>query len=321
MNSVRLDALDYREHSMNYLVTGGAGFIGSHITEHLVTSGKRVAVLDNLSTGKLDNLKAFANKIDFVQGDIRDDALLKRVMQNIDVVFHEAAVASVTKSIESPIETDSINIGGTVSVLTAAKDCGVKKVIFASSAAIYGDDPELPKREGMNPNPLSPYAFHKLAGEYYCRLFHRLYGLSCVVLRYFNVFGPRQDPASPYSGVISIFLDRFKRDTDYTIYGDGKQSRDFIYVQDVVRANLAAAAIDFDHVPIINVACNKSHSLLELVQILQKLSDSSKKPSFAPERLGDIKHSLADNTRMKLLLQVNPKVDFAEGLRLLWKSD
>lgn len=305
---------------MNYLVTGGAGFIGSHIVEHLVNSGKPVTVLDNLSTGRLENLKSFESKIDFVQGDIRDEALLKQVMQNIDVVFHEAAVASVTKSIEAPVETDAINIGGAVTVLTVAKDCGVKKVVFASSAAIYGDDPKLPKLEDMNPKPLSPYAFHKLAGEYYCRLFHQLFGLPCVALRYFNVFGPRQDPSSPYSGVISIFMDRFKRDMDYTIYGDGQQSRDFIYVEDIVRANLAAAATDFDHVPIINVACNKSHNLLDLIQVLQKISGSSREPIFAPERVGDIKHSLADNTRLKTLLQIEPKVDFADGIRRLWES-
>lgn len=304
---------------MNYLVTGGAGFIGSHIAEHLVRAGNQVTIIDDLSSGKLENIRPFRDQIQFVQGDIRDHELMKRDIQNIEVVFHQAAVASVTKSVEDPVTTDSINIGGTVSVLSAAKENKVKKVVFASSAAIYGDDPRLPKTEDMSPAPLSPYAFHKLAGEYYCRLFHQLYGLSCVALRYFNVFGPRQDPSSPYSGVISIFMDRFQKNQDYTIYGDGKQSRDFIFVEDVVQANLAAANTQFDHVPVINVACNRSHNLLELVEILKSISDTSKDPQFAPARAGDIQHSLADNSQMKTLLKVTPQVDFQEGLKRLWE--
>lgn len=306
---------------MKYLVTGGAGFIGSHIAEHLVRAGNRVTIVDDLSTGKLENIKSFQDELYFVQGDIRDYELMHKVSRDMDVIFHEAAVASVTKSVEDPIGTNSVNVGGTVTVLSAAKASGVKKVVFASSAAIYGDDPQLPKKEEMLPKPLSPYAFQKLAGEYYCRLFLQLYGLSSVALRYFNVFGPRQDPSSPYSGVISIFMDRFKNDREYTIYGDGEQSRDFIYIEDVVRANLAAAAVDFDSVPIINVARNQSNTLLQLVQILQKLSNSSRAPAFAPERLGDIKHSLADDTRLRALLNVTPEVDFAEGLRRLWEYE
>ncbi|MFQ5652811.1 MAG: NAD-dependent epimerase/dehydratase family protein, partial [bacterium] len=302
---------------MKYLVTGGAGFIGSHIAEHLAKADQEVIVYDNLSSGKLTNLESFKDKVEFVNGDIRDNTLLGKVMAGVDIVFHEAAVASVAKSVEDPVMTDAVNVGGTVSVLTAAKDNGVKKVVFASSAAIYGDDPELPKREEMQPKPLSPYAFHKLAGEYYLRLFHQLYGLNGVALRYFNVFGPRQDPSSEYSGVISIFLDRFKRDAEYTIYGDGEQSRDFIFVQDVARANLAAAAIEFDHVPIINVACNHANNLLQLVEHLQEISGATRAPKFGPERLGDIKHSLADNSRLKSLLGVAPEVGFREGLRRL----
>ena len=308
------------DKNMNYLVTGGAGFIGSHIAENLVKAGQDVTIVDDLSTGKMENLKSFGDKIKFVQGDIRKYSLMKKVCQNKDVIFHQAAVASVTKSVEEPVETDSINTGGTVTVLQAARDCGVKKVIFASSAAIYGDDPGLPKTEDMAPNPLSPYAFQKLAGEFYCRLFHQLYGLSCVALRYFNVFGPRQDPSSPYSGVISIFMDRFKKDEEFTIYGDGKQSRDFIYVQDVVRANLSAAQTEFNDVPLINVACNQSHNLLDLVEQLKALAGSEKEPRFAPERTCDIKHSLADNTKMRSLLQVKPEIPFAEGLKRLWNS-
>lgn len=306
---------------MKTLVTGGAGFIGSHIAENLVQAGNDVTIVDDLSTGKIQNLRTFENKVKFVPGDIRDYKLMKDVTQGIDIVFHEAAVASVAKSIEDPIKTDSINVGGTVTVLTAAKDNGVKKVIFASSAAIYGDDPELPKTEDMTPKPLSPYAFHKLAGEYYLRLFNQLYGLQGVVLRYFNVFGPRQDPSSEYSGVISIFLDRFNRNVDYTIYGDGKQSRDFIYIEDVVRANLAAAIIDFETVPVINVACNRSNNLLGLVKILKGISNSSRDPNFGPERLGDIKHSLADNTRLKTLLKLEPAVKFRDGLKKLWQAE
>lgn len=306
---------------MKYLVTGGAGFIGSHIAEHLVREEQEVVVYDNLSTGKLSNLDTFADKVAFVQGDIRDGARLQQALQGVDVVFHEAAVASVAQSVEQPVETDAINVGGTVTVLTAARDAGVKRVVFASSAAVYGDDPELPKREDMAAKPVSPYAFHKFAGESYLKLFHQLYGLSGVALRYFNVFGPRQDPSSEYSGVISIFLDRFKRDVDYTIYGDGKQSRDFIYVEDVARANLAAAATDFDHVPVINVACNRSNNLLDLVSHLQEISGSGRQPQLGPARAGDIKHSRADNARLKSLLGVEPKVSFQDGLRRLWEAE
>lgn len=306
---------------MKYLVTGGAGFIGSHIAEELVREGHDVTIVDDLSTGKLSNIFPFEDKVNLVQGDIRDYDLMRKATQGIDIVFHEAAIASVAKSVEDPVATDAINVGGTVSVLTAAKECGVKKVVFASSAAIYGDDPELPKREDMAPKPLSPYAFHKLAGEYYLRLFHQLYGLQGVALRYFNVFGPRQDPKSEYSGVISIFLDRFKRDVEYTIHGDGKQSRDFVYVKDVVRANLAAAATDFDHVPVINVACSRSNDLLTLAQHLQDISGVSRQAQFGPERAGDIKHSRADNTRLKTLLKVDPKVGFREGLEKLWQAE
>lgn len=303
---------------MKYLVTGGAGFIGSHIAEKLVDLGQDVTIVDDLSTGRLENLQPFKDKVRFIKGDIRDYTVMAEATQGIDVVFHEAAVASVTKSVEDPIETDSINVGGTVTVLQAAKENGVKKLVFASSAAIYGDDPELPKNESMQPKPLSPYAFHKLAGEYYCNLFHQLYGLSCVALRYFNVFGPRQDPSSPYSGVISIFLDRFKNDAEYTIYGDGQQSRDFIYIEDIVRANLAAAETDFDYVPVINAACNQSTTLLDLVKNFKDISHSSREAKFGPERVGDIKHSLADNSRLRALLKVTPEVPFADGLRRLW---
>jgi len=305
---------------MKYLVTGGAGFIGSHIAEKLVERGDDVTIVDNLSTGKLENLASFENRVKFVHGDIRDFNLMKDVSRDIDTIFHEAAVASVTLSIEDPVATDAINVGGTVSVLTAAKENGVRKVVFASSAAIYGDEPTLPKTEDMPPKPLSPYALHKLAGEYYLRLFHQLYGLNGVALRYFNVYGPRQDPSSEYSGVISIFMDRFKKNLDYTIYGEGKQSRDFIYVEDVACANLAAATTHFDDVPVINVACNRSNDLLKLVGVLQEISGSNRAPQFGPERNGDIKHSLADNSRLKALLAITPEIEFSEGLHRLWES-
>ncbi len=305
---------------MKYLVTGGAGFIGSHIAENLVKLGQDVTIVDDLSTGRLENLQTFKDKVRFIKCDIRNYKVMAEATQGIDVVFHEAAVASVAKSVADPIGTDSINVGGTVTVLQAAKENGVKKLVFASSAAIYGDDPELPKTESMQAKPLSPYAFHKLAGEYYCNLFHQLYGLSCVALRYFNVYGPRQDPSSPYSGVISIFLDRFKNDAEYTIYGDGRQSRDFIYIEDIVRANLAAAETDFDYVPVINAACSQSNTLIDLARNLKEISHSSREAKFGPERVGDIKHSLADNSRLRALLKVTPEVPFEDGLRKLWHS-
>jgi len=305
---------------MKILVTGGAGFIGSHISEHLAQAGHDVSILDNLSTGKTANLATVADKIKFIEGDIRDYKLMKDVTKNIELIFHEAAIASVAQSVDDPVETGAVNVGGSVSVLTAARDNGVRKVVFASSAAIYGDAPELPKREEMTPKPLSPYAFHKLAGEYYLKLFHDLFGLEVVALRYFNVFGPRQDPASEYSGVISIFLDRFKNDLAYTIYGDGKQSRDFVYVKDVVRANLAAAEIAFEGTPVINVACNRANDLLVLVANLQEISGSVRQPNFGSERTGDIKHSRADNRKLLELLKVCPEVDFKQGLQLLWQS-
>lgn len=306
---------------MKILVTGGAGFIGSHISEDLVNAEHEVLIVDNLSTGRLENLRGFEDKVRFYEGDIRDYGLMKEVCRDVELIFHEAAIASVTQSVNDPLETDAVNVGGTVSVLTAARDCGVRKVVFASSAAIYGDDPELPKHENMQPKPLSPYAFHKLAGEYYLKLFYQLYGLEGVALRYFNVFGPRQDPSSEYSGVISIFLDRFIHDLDYTIYGDGKQSRDFVFVKDVVKANLAAAETEFDYVPVINVACNRSNDLLTLVSELKEISGISRDPHFGQNRPGDIKHSLASNSMLKDLLHVEPAFEFQQGLRELWQSE
>jgi UDP-glucose 4-epimerase len=305
---------------MRCLVTGGAGFIGSHIAEDLVERGHEVVIVDDLSSGKEENLAEFIEKVEFIHADIRNTEVMQGACAGVEVVFHEAAVASVSKSVEDPVGTEDVNIGGTVSVLTAAKDAGVHKVIFASSAAVYGDDPELPKSEEMAPKPTSPYAFHKLAGESYLTLFHKLHGLKSLSFRYFNVFGPRQDPSSPYSGVISIFVDRFKKDMPYVIHGDGRQSRDFIYVKDVVRANLAAVAEDFDHVPVVNVGCNRSHDLLELVRLLQKISGSNRQPEFAGARSGDIRHSVADNTKLKTLLGIEPATSFEEGLQQLWQA-
>jgi UDP-glucose 4-epimerase len=300
------------------LITGGAGFIGSHIAEALVAEGVEVRILDNFSSGKRENLKGFGSAIEVVEGDICDPAALAGAMQGVKHVFHEAALVSVTVSVEHPMDNDSINIRGTLNVLQAAREAGVKRVVLATSAAVYGNNPELPKRETMLPEPESPYALGKLAGEYYMKLYSHLYGVETVSLRYFNVFGPRQDGKSMYSGVISRFADDIRQGRSPTIFGDGGQTRDFVFVKDVVQANLLAMKTDsVGKGEIFNVATGRQITLLTLWEILKGISGSDLKPGFKEARIGDIRHSVADISRIGKDLGYEPKFSIEEGLSAL----
>jgi len=300
------------------LVTGGAGFIGSNLVEHLVGASVQVKVLDNLSSGLLQNLEPFQEYIDFKQGDVRDLGILQEMMSGVEVVFHQAALVSVPQSIEAPIEAAMVNDLGTLNVLEAARHSGVRRVVFASSCAVYGDLPQLPKKEEMDTKPLSPYAASKLHGETYARLYRDLYGLETVCLRYFNVYGPRQDPSSPYSGVISIFMDKAARGETPTIYGDGEQSRDFVYVADVVQANLLAAQRENISSVVINVGTGKSVTVNSLWKNIAELAGVQGETERANSRPGDIRQSVAEIIRAYELLDFEPRYSLEEGLRLTW---
>jgi UDP-glucose 4-epimerase len=297
------------------LVTGGAGFIGSHLVEALISAGCRVAVLDNLSTGNLTNLKHLTGKFSFFQDDIRNQKALYAVAEDCQVIFHLAAVVSVPQTIENPIESAAINEMGSLSVFEVAREKKVHRVVFSSSCAVYGDDPRLPKLENMAPNPLSPYAVQKLAAEYYAQMFYDLYGLETAVLRYFNVYGPRQDPSSPYSGVISIFMTKALLNESAVIYGDGNQSRDFIYVQDVVQANLLAATARDVGGQVINIGSGQSVRVNDLWQAICTLSGRNREPQYDRKRPGDIVASLADVGRAKELLDFECETTFETGLK------
>ena len=301
------------------LVTGGAGFIGSHLVEALISAGCRVAVLDNLSTGNLENLKHLTGKFSLFQDDIRNQKALYAAAEGCQVIFHLAAVVSVPQTIENPIESAAINEMGSLSVFEAAREKKVQRVVFSSSCAVYGDDPRLPKLENMAPNPLSPYAVQKLAAEYYAQMFYDLYGLETAVLRYFNVYGPRQDPSSPYSGVISIFMTKALLNESAVIYGDGNQSRDFIYVQDVVQANLLAATARDVGGQVINIGSGQSVRVNDLWQVICTLSGRNREPQYDCKRPGDIVASLADVKRAKELLDFECKTSFKAGLQLTFE--
>ncbi|MEI6085778.1 MAG: SDR family oxidoreductase [Verrucomicrobiota bacterium] len=298
---------------VDYLITGGAGFIGSNITEHLQRAGKAVRVLDNFSSGKRANL---AGNLDFIEGDLANLADVKRAVTGVRYVIHMGAMPSVPLSVEKPAETHAVNITGTLNVLIAARDAGVKRVVFSSSSSVYGESPVLPKREDMIPSPLSPYAVHKITGEYYCRCFYQLYGLETVALRYFNVFGPRQNPASAYAAVIPSFITAILQGKAPTIYGDGQQTRDFSHVENVIAANLAAceagkAACGESF----NIACGGRISLLDLVATVNRLAGKQIAPKHEPNRPGDIKDSQADIAKAAKLLSWAPHVDFAAGIQ------
>ena len=301
------------------LVTGGAGFIGSNLVEHLVGASIEVKVLDNLSSGFLENLELCREYVDFRQGDVRDLAALQEMMSGVEVVFHQAALVSVPQSIEDPIEAAMVNDLGTLNVLQAARLRGVRRVVFASSCAVYGDLPQLPKMEEMEIKPLSPYAASKLHGETYARLYRDLYGLETVCLRYFNVYGPRQDPGSPYSGVISIFMDKAARGEKVTIHGDGEQCRDFVYVADVVQANLLAAQRQDISGLTINIGTGKSATVNNLWKNISELAGVQGEPERANFRPGDIRQSVADISRARKLLDFEPGYSLEEGLKLTWE--
>lgn len=302
--------------SGTYLVTGGAGFIGSHIAATIAASGARVRVLDDLSTGYAENLEEIGGRIEFVRASILDPEALKRALAGVEVVFHEAAIPSVPRSIENPAETHRACVEATFALLVAAREAGVRRLVYAASSSAYGDQPTLPKVEDMRPDPLSPYAAAKLVGEYYCQVWARSYGFETLALRYFNVFGPRQDPGSQYSGVVSRFIDALMGETQPVIYGDGEHSRDFTYVSNVVDANLRAAETTRGIGETINVATGRRVTLNELFETLKQVTGKTDVQAEHREpRAGDIRDSLADITRARELLGYEPTVSLEEGLK------
>jgi nucleoside-diphosphate-sugar epimerase len=299
-----------------YLVTGAAGFIGSTLARELLAQGEKVRGFDNFSTGKRENLADIIDRIELHEADLLNLDALHQACRGVDYVLHEAAIPSVPRSVKDPLGNNRANVDGTLNLLVAARDAKVKRVIYAASSSAYGDTPTLPKREDMSPNPISPYATAKLASEYYMTSFYRCYGLETVCLRYFNVFGPRQDPTSPYSGVLAKFITQMLHGDPPTIFGDGKQSRDFTFVENVVKANLLAARTKNGEVAgkVFNVATGRRTDLYQTFQILQGLTGYSGEVEYGPDRAGDVKHSLADISRAEKYFGYKPSVDFEEGL-------
>lgn len=299
-----------------YLVTGGAGFIGSNLVEALLKRGEQVRVLDNFSTGRRENLNPFRGQFELLEGDICDYQTVQQAVAGVEYVLHQAALPSVPRSIKDPLASNAVIVGGTLNILQAAREAGVKRLVYASSSSVYGDNPALPKQESMTPNPLSPYAVAKLAAEQYCRLFYPLYGFETVALRYFNVFGPRQDPTSQYSAVIPKFITALLHDQPITIHGDGTQSRDFTYIANVVQANLRACTAPAAPGQAFNIACGERYSLLQLVDTLAGLTGKSPQIQHVERRAGDVPHSLADISRAKECLGYNPLVTLSIGLQM-----
>jgi len=297
-----------------YLVTGGAGFIGSNIVDALLRRGEYVRALDNFSTGKPQNLVGLDGKIEFIEGDIRDLDRVREAVKGMDYVFHQAALPSIPRSISDPITTNEVNITGTLNVLVASRDAKVKRVIYAASSSAYGDNPTLPKREDMPARPISPYGISKYAGEQYCQIFTEIYGLETVCLRYFNIFGPKQDPHSPYSGVISIFIKAYLCGVPPKRYGDGEQSRDFTFVANAVRANLLACDVEGAAGQVFNIACGQRTTINELACLIRELLESDIEPVHVAQRSGEILHSLADISKAQTVLGYDPKVDLTVGL-------
>ena len=297
-----------------YLVTGGAGFIGSNLTAALVARGETVRVLDNLATGDRGNLADLLDSITLIEGSVADEELIRRAVEGVDYVLHQGALASVPRSIDDPMGTHEANATGTLRLLVAARDEGVERVVFAASSSAYGDQPALPKVESMAPSPLSPYAASKLAGEYYCQAFTECYGLETVCLRYFNIYGPRQDPESVYAAVIPKFITAMLEGRRPTIFGDGEQSRDFTYIEDCVQANLKACTAPDAPGQCVNVACGSRYTLNDLAALLNQILGTSIEPVYEPARAGDVKHSLADIALAREVLGYEPQFTFEAGL-------
>jgi nucleoside-diphosphate-sugar epimerase len=301
-------------NDMECLVTGGAGFIGSHIAEALLKSGKKVRILDNFYSGRRQNIASFVRDVELIEGDIRDQAVVTKAVRGVDVVFHEAAIPSVPRSVREPLPSHEVNVNGTFGLLLAAKEAGVSRFVYASSSSAYGDTPTLPKAEEMPPAPLSPYAVQKLAAEYYTRVFYHVYGLPTVALRYFNVFGPRQDPGSEYAAVIPKFITRMMAKTPPLIYGDGTQTRDFTYIENVVSANMLAAESDKCLGEVMNISTGQRLDLITLAEMIGSVLGVSIAPIFEPPRGGDIKHSFGSIDKAKRLLGYSVRVGMDEGL-------
>jgi len=298
------------------LVTGGASFIGSNLTEELIHQGAKVAVIDNFVTGFRENLDEIGGNFDFFEGDLNDDKVLLRAINGVDVIFHQAALPSVPRSVENPAETHQACVNGTFNLLLKAKETGVKRFVYAASSSAYGNQKTLPKVEAMLPEPLSPYAAAKLMGEYYCRVFHEVYGLETISLRYFNVFGPRQNPSSFYSGVISRFIDALMKGEQPVIYGDGEQSRDFTYIANVVNANIKAAQTNLGFGTSVNTANGERISLNELLEVLKEITGKQNvSADYQEERSGDVKHSQADNSKAVEIYGYEKLVGLEEGLQ------
>jgi len=306
------------------VVTGGAGFIGSHIADALTRNGLRVRVIDDLSTGHRENLEEITGDVDFTEGSVADEQLLKKVLDGAELVFHEAAIPSVPRSVEHPRQSHVASVDGTFTLLLAARDQKVRRVVYAASSSAYGDQPTLPKKEAMLPDPLSPYAVAKLVGEYYCQVFARVYGLETISLRYFNVFGPRQDPGSQYSGVVSRFISVLLNNQQPVIYGDGEQSRDFTFIDNVIDANLRAASVTSGFGSVVNVANGQRITLNQLLEELKAIVGKPEvKADYRDPRVGDVRHSLADISRASELLGYQPLVSLREGLQRTidwWKT-
>ncbi len=306
-----------------FLVTGGAGFIGSNISRRLVAEGCFVRVVDNLLTGKRSNLEGVIEKIDFVEGDMGDEEVARTVVRDVDVILHEGALPSVPRSVDEPELTHKHCVDATFTLLMAARDAGVKRFVYAASSSAYGDTPTLPKVETMATSPLSPYAVGKLVGEYYCSVFAKVFGLETISLRYFNVFGPYQDPTSQYAAAIPAFVTAILKDQPPTIYGDGEQSRDFTYIDNVVQANLCAARAKKTNGEVVNIACAEKVTVNEIIAMINEMVDRNVKPIYAPARAGDVKHSLADITAARELIGFEPVVLFRDGLQkaIAWYRD
>jgi len=298
-----------------YLITGGAGFIGSNLAETLVGKGERVRIFDNFSTGTIENLAAVRDRIEVAEGDLRDYNAVHSAMKGVKYVCHQAALRAVQRSVDDPLSSDEVNVHGTLHVLTAAREEGVQRVVYASSSSVYGDNPALPKKEDQIPAPVSPYAVSKVAAEYYCRVFTKLYGLETVSLRYFNVFGPKQSPFSKYAAVVPLFINAALRNEPLEVHGDGEQSRDFSYIDNVVQANILACTTPGVGGEAFNIACGERHSLLEVADVIAGFVGRELQRNHVAPRPGDVRHTLADTEKAERMLGYKPTIGFEDGLR------